>query len=163
MALGDKNLDKLVKPEMIDAWKKIKASWFVMPDKNGVVTIEQKRQPGLLKIEYEMSKGSAVMVCSKTYNLKSYAEDGETKTALKGVASDNNSIRHQDFLNAIYEGQNKIATDCSFKFDAKKGRMETLVSQKKATNPIYTKLRVASDNITCTPLFTLRDGKQEYI
>ena len=164
MALGDKDLDKLVKPGLLEQWKDVKPQWFVIPNSEGVVTVEQKRQPGLLKVEYAMDKGSAVMVCSKTYNLKNYGKSGESKkTALKGIASDNATIRHQDFLNAIYQGTNKVTTDCNFKFNSTGGKMQTLITKKKAMNPIYTKLRVDSDNVSCTPLFTLVDGEKHYI
>ena len=64
---------------------------------------------------------------------------------------------------AVYEGTNKIVTDCSFKFDSKKGRMETLISTKRATNPIYTKLFVDQDNVSCSILSVPKDGAREFI
>ena len=163
MALGDKNLDNLVKPNLQSEWQKIKPNWFVMPNQQGIVTVEQKRKPGLLKVEFEMDKGSAVMVCSKTFSLKNYEENSDDKTALKGVASDNKWINHDDFLNSVYEGTNKVTTDCSLKFNAKQGRMETIVSEKKATNPIYTKLFVNEDNVTISPLSVPENGSRVFI
>ena len=162
-ALGDKELDNLVKPGLQSEWQKIKPSWFVMPNQDGVVSVEQKRQPGLLKIEYEMHKGSAVMVCSKTYSLQSYEQDAENKKALKGVANDNKWINHNDFIKSVYDGINKVTADCSFKFNAKQGRMETVLAEKKATNPIYTKLFVNEDDITISPLSVLNNGTRTFI
>ena len=88
----------MVKPEMLQAWKEVKPQWFVMPEEDGTISVEQKRKPGLLKIEYQMDKGSAVLVCSKTYNLANYEEKGGDKMALKGVANDNVTLKHNDFL-----------------------------------------------------------------
>ena len=62
---------------MIENWEKEKSNWFVM-DPN---SIDQKREPGLLKEEFSIREGSAVFLSPKCYSMSD--NDQNMKTALK--------------------------------------------------------------------------------
>lgn len=116
---------------------------------------------GLLKEEYSITRGSAVMVCPKTYNLLNFS-DNKAKKALKGVSHRNNTIKHNHLLKAVYEGTTTKTVENVFRI--KKAAVKTQRIERSAINPIFTKLRVSDDRVTITPLFTLdQNGDKKFV
>ena len=92
-AMTEPDLDACVRPDKKEIWYTvIKPKWFVMDNSE-----EQRRKPGLMKIEEHIDQGSMVALSPKCYSLQGSAfEDGDSeeiehakfKRALKGVHKD---------------------------------------------------------------------------
>lgn len=158
LSLSETEIDNLVKPEMREEYfRDIKPKWFVLDD-----TPEQQREPGLLKTEFSTTNGSAVMLTPKCYHLVDN-ETKEVKMASKGISTKTVEIDHNDFLAALYEDTKKTVTECGFQFNSKTWTMESIKKKKNALNTNFTKLRLNSDNITISPLYTIKNDLIQYL
>ena len=126
-------------------------NWFVR-DENDT---DQIREPGLFKNEAVVTNGSFVALSSKCYSLENYSTN-ESKQATKGIRQ-NESIRHELFLENLYENTDIYASQTRMNFDKKQGSMAVIQQRKRALNNLFTKLKVHDDMITITPL--QKDGK----
>ena len=118
---------------------------------------------GLLKHEFEMTNGSAVCVCPKSYSLLNRDSD-EKKTGLKGVSNRNQSVTHQKLLDVIYESKLTTASEVRFKMNKKTTKMEMIEVKKNAINPVFTKMRLCEDSVTVSPLTRCsKTSKQELV
>lgn len=158
LSLSETEIDNLVKPEMREEYfRDIKPKWFVLDD-----TPEQQREPGLLKTEFSTTNGSAVMLTPKCYHLVDN-ETKEVKMASKGISTKTVEIDHNDFLAALYEDTKKTVTECGFQFNTKTWTMESIKKKKNALNTNFTKLRLNSNNITISPLYTIKNDLIQYL
>ena len=158
LSLSETEIDNLVKPELREEYlRDIKPKWFVLDE-----TPEQQREPGLLKTEFSTTNGSAVMLSPKCYHLVDNITN-EVKMASKGISSKNVEIEHYDFLAALYENTKKTVTECGFQFDTKTWTMQTLKKKKNALNTNFTKLRLNPDNISVSPLYTMKNDLIQYL
>ena len=158
LSLSETEIDNLVKPEKREEYfRDIKPKWFVLDD-----TPEQQREPGLLKTEFSTTNGSAVMLTPKCYHLVDN-ETKEVKMASKGISTKTVEIDHNDFLAALYEDTKKTVTECGFQFNTKTWTMESIKKKKNALNTNFTKLRLNSNNITISPLYTIKNDLIQYL
>ena len=158
LSLSKTEIDNLVKPEKREEYfRDIKPKWFVLDD-----TPEQQREPGLLKTEFSTTNGSAVMLTPKCYHLVDN-ETKEVKMASKGISTKTVEIDHNDFLAALYEDTKKTVTECGFQFNTKTWTMESIKKKKNALNTNFTKLRLNSNNITISPLYTIKNDLIQYL
>ena len=158
LSLSETEIDDLVKPEMREEYfRDIKPKWFVLDE-----TPEQQREPGLLKTEFSTTNGSAVMLTPKCYHLLDN-QTQELKLASKGISTKNVEIEHNDFLLALYQNKKKVVTECKMQFNQSEWTMETLKMKKNALNTNFTKLRLNSDNVTISPLYTIKNDLIQYL
>ena len=142
-----KPIDQLVYEHKRKQWDNYTyEKWFVR-DENDT---DQIREPGLFKNEAVVTNGSFIALSSKCYSLKDY-ETNESKQATKGIRQ-NESIRHELFLENLYENIDIYASQTRMNFDKKQGTMAIIQQRKRALNNLFTKLKVHDDMITITPL-----------
>ena len=99
-----------------------------------------------------MTKGSAVCVCPKTYSLIDYDKD-DSKTGLKGISKKTLQVNHQTLLDTVYEKSITMSNDVRFKWNKNKSVMELVKINKRAVNPLFTKMYLEEDSVTIRPLF----------
>lgn len=172
-SIGEENLDDLVKEDKKTEWLNVvKPLWFAMPKEDPRENAIQQRKPGnivnkissiiwlgLLKHEFVMTKGSAVCVCPKTYSLLNYETD-ESKTGLKGISKKTLQVNHDTLLQTIYEKKTTMSNSRRFKMNKKKSVMELIQIDKRAVNPVYTKLYLQEDSVTISPLFYCSENEK---
>ena len=102
------------------------------------------------------------MLTPKCYHLVDN-ETKEVKMASKGISTKTVEIDHNDFLAALYEDTKKTVTECGFQFNTKTWTMESIKKKKNALNTNFTKLRLNSNNITISPLYTIKNDLIQYL
>ena len=97
LAISGESLDKIVKPEMKQAYEADKKNWLAT-DKFS------QRTPGLFKLEFVGTRG--VWLTAKCYLVQD--EDGENKYSCKGVSKKHNDLylqRYKDVLNVFLKAR----------------------------------------------------------
>ena len=131
-----------MRPEMIESWNMKKRSWF----SDG--SIEQSKQPGLLKREYGCSRGKFYGLSPKCYHIS----DGTSiKRSNKGTPKHIN-LSEKEFENALFGFDEVKKTFSQITTNKKLGTNCTKSVTKRALNSVYLKMRVADDLISVTPL-----------
>ena len=82
--------------------------------------------------------------------------DEQTKGASKGIGKDT-KIEYQNYLDTLYSTKAFVLPQTRMQYNKQLGTMTILEQQKSGLNPIYTKLYVADDLITVSPL--KKDGQ----
>ena len=158
----------MVLPGMESSWLENKPKWFVIDES----CIDQLREPGesqlmasflvsthqsksilgLLKSEFSMTSGSAIFLSPKCYLMHNGDDNDEkgTKRALKGVNHSTN-VSREDFIDALYENKIAVRRQVRFKRDPKVFKTRLVEEQRRALNPIYYKMKVSDDFVTCAP------------
>ena len=99
-----------------------------------------------------MTSGSAIFLSPKCYLMHNGDENDEkgTKRALKGVNHSTN-VSREDFIDALYENKIAVRRQVRFKRDPKVFKTRLVEEQRRALNPIYYKMKVSDDFVTCAP------------
>ena len=145
MALTNKNLDRLVKPNMREEYDKQKYNWFCRNDTKEVAAYE-KRIPGKFKIEYEGD--GMVALCSKSYI--TWDKTQKSKVSCKGAQKSRNKYNNDDFITTLLDGNIKEATNMGFR--VVDNTMKTYKLHKVGLTPVYNKGIVLNDKISIVPL-----------
>ena len=81
MAISGDSFESLIKPELREEFENDKHNWFVTPR-----APQEKRTPGLFKVEFEGDK--IISLCSKSYCTEKFSTDstpGQVKFSMKGA------------------------------------------------------------------------------
>ena len=135
-------------PDLYQKWLKYKQD-FLVPDQP---TQEQKRRPGLWKLEYKTDptqKAEAICLSPKCYWIGVDAKDN--KHAQKGISFSAQTAGLEDFRQALYEDLIPSVDMASLRYNKESSQMAIYKIQKPALNTIYTKFFVDSDRIKCIP------------
>lgn len=97
-----------------------------------------------------MSNGSYCGLSPKCYSIFD-RDENDLKQAKKGV---NNStpIKHEAYMNALYEGQDLTVKLPRFNFCKKSNQMKLILQMKNALNSNLTKRFVCEDRVSTRPL-----------
>jgi hypothetical protein len=151
MALSGSSIEELVKPELLDEFKKIKHEWFM-----DLTTPESKaftlRTPGLFKVE--ATGDEMICLTSKSYILKGKI----TKSALKGVQAGNNQelITMERYKQALFgDVKNRVQEATNRGFRMWDNKMQTYCMRKDGLSPIYDKRLVQPDGVSTFPLINV--------
>ena len=134
-------------PDLYDKWSQFSRK-FLVPDKP---TMEQKRQPGLWKLEYKTDpnlKGEAVCLSPKCYWIGNSSKD--YKSAQKGICYYAQTAGLDAFKLALYEDVIPSVDMASLRFNKSNTSMAVYKLQKPSLNIIYTKFYV-KDRVICLP------------
>ena len=143
LALTEDNIEKILKPEMKEQYEKNKHLWFVTKK-------EDKRTPGLFKIEFEGD--SMVALCSKMYYCTKKKNNVKEKDKLscKGVSKKINNLSIKEYKQVLFTKKPLKALNKGFRMIDNK--MRTYQVKKTGISPIYAKRRVLSDGVSTEPL-----------
>ena len=78
-------------------------------------------------------------------------EDAQTKNASKGIDKSTN-IEYENYLSTLYSTSAFVLPQSRMQYNKRLGSMTIVELQKSGLNPIYTKMFVADDLITISPL-----------
>ena len=138
----------IVKPEMMDSWKRTWKDWFVSTKE-----VTDERKPGKLKLEFAFRKGVYVGLAPKSYFALDF-ESEETKLGSKGIPH-SAKLKLNNYLNALHI--HKEQPDNSHYVNIrslrlKKGRMARINTKKQGLSDLFFKFHVQEDGITCKAL-----------
>jgi len=150
---ADKPFETLIKPELIEHFKKHKYDWFPR-DKNEKVAMYDRRTAGLFKEEW---RGDAmVSLSSKNYHCYLPEGSNKIKTSAKGVQQANgrnSDILNQDGFESVIKKKICLsATNRGFRIDKLTKGIITYEQHKTGLNYYYDKRRVLADGVTTAPL-----------
>lgn len=146
-------LEDLVKPELMEEYKKDKYNWFPR-DYDEKLLKYDLRTPGLFKEEF---KGNAIIaLCSKMYFVKGVPDSlgtSKNKMTHKGVSKDRkwNKEDFESYNKCLTE--NKIIPGINKSLRTHENKIKTYEVTKTGLTFIYDKRRVDNDGVTTYPLF----------
>ena len=146
LGLAAEKLLDLVKPEMEEEFEREKHKWLVVKGKN------DKRTPGIFKVESEARVGYSIVAKSHLYiNDRPGPGEKEKKISLKGTSHSNNpKVFMEEVFRRALMGETPIATNIGFRqFDE---QIYTYAIKKDAINCIYDKRCLMEDGITTYPI-----------
>lgn len=135
--------------DLYDKWLNFKRD-FLVPETNP--TPEQKRRPGLWKLEYATDptkKAEAICLSPKCYWIGVSSDDN--KRAQKGIAYSAQKAGLEDFRRALYTDMIPVVNMASLRYNKESSQMAIYKIQKPSLNNIYTKYFVSSDRVKCLP------------
>ncbi|XP_066278985.1 uncharacterized protein [Branchiostoma lanceolatum] len=147
IAISADRFEDVIKPNMLDEYKKEKHLWFPRTDTQQNAAFD-KRKPGLFKEEW--SGDGIVGLCSKTYYCFGGDENDEDKFSCKGVSKKGNEINFQTYLNVL-ETQ-KSGQGMNRGFRVRDNQMFTYSQARDAFSYFYPKRQVLNDGVTTLPL-----------
>uniref|UniRef100_A0A915KEB4 Uncharacterized protein n=1 Tax=Romanomermis culicivorax TaxID=13658 RepID=A0A915KEB4_ROMCU len=141
LALSCTNLLDAVKPELKDKFiKEIYPKWFV-------INKEDKRTPGLLKIEWQ---GTAMCcLAAKTYI---GIGEGETKVSCKGLMKKINALNFEKYASVLNTKVPQGGENIGFQMRSNDNKMWSYLQKKQGLPYLYIKRKVLDDGVTTVPL-----------
>jgi hypothetical protein len=133
--------ESLIKPELKAEFEKEKYNWFPREANR-----EDKRKPGLFKVEFEGD--GMVALCSKSYYV--WRSGGKNKFSCKGVNKNRTPLAKEQYINCLTMNKFEKAINMGFRVDKK--RIKTYTQEKIALTPIYTKGVVLNNGVNIAPL-----------
>ena len=135
----------IVKPQLLESFKKEWSNWFVLSDE-----IEEKKCPGKLKQEFLTFNGEMYALAPKTYF--SYCPElNSTKDGRKGIPK-SYPLTLKDFHATLYDNaKDEPVKINSLRLNNEKRMTRATINRKNLTN-IHAKLAVQPDRVTCEPL-----------
>ena len=152
------SIEKIIKPDMIDEYKKDKYNWvpsesnefhkdFKVDNKPITLKNYEKRTPGLFKVE--TIKDKSICLCSKMYICSDLSEEN-IKFSTKGIQKAGNEISFKKFENVLFGDKKDTATNTGFRMI--NGFMKTYTQERKGLSYAYCKRIVLADGTTTKPL-----------
>ena len=138
LAISNKKLEDIVKPEMKAEFEKQKKNWLAWDKWSG-------RTPGLFKLECEGNR--MIALCPKCYYIDDRGE--KKKFSTKGMSKKQNNITWQRFKAAL-EGNKDMATNRGFRM--RDGKIVTYEQEKLGLSAYYDKRWVLPDGIHTEPI-----------
>jgi superoxide dismutase len=120
--------ESLIKPELKAEFEKERYGWFPREANR-----EDKRKPGLFKVEFEGD--GMIALCSKSYYV--WRSGGKSKLSCKGVNRNRTPLAKEQYINCLTMNKFEKAINMDFRVDKK--RIKTYTQEKIALTPIYTK------------------------
>jgi hypothetical protein len=146
IAFTDKNIENLIKPEMLEEYKKDKYNWFIKDDTKENAAY-YKREPGIFKPEWQ----GYLMVCT---TCKMYYGEGDkgNKSTAKGVQhkTEYNKLDKESYLDTLFN--NNIQTCMNTGMRMIDNKMHTYETLKNGLTSVYDKRIVLEDGISTIPL-----------
>ena len=133
--------------DLYEKWLAFK-NLYLVPDNP---TQEEKRRPGLWKLEYKLdpnSKGEAICLSPKCYWIGVSSQDN--KHAQKGITYSSQTAGLEDFRVALYQDVTPFVDMASLRYSKETSGMAIYKIQKPALNSIYTKFNVLN-RVKCIP------------
>jgi hypothetical protein len=157
-AFSEDNINKIIKPEMLDEYNKDKYNFlpreskdlhptFKVDEKAFTLAAYDKRTPGLFKVETEKDKMTSL--CSKMYCCSDVSEK-EIKYSCKGIQKEGNNICYEKFKNVLFDDKKDIVNNKGFRYIG--GVKKTYEQEKKGLSYVYCKRIVLGDDISTVPL-----------
>ena len=121
-AFSEDSIEKIIKPEMKEEYKKDKYNFLPSESKELHPTFQvdgirftyaqyDKRKPGLFKVE--TTKDKIISLCSKMY-CASDSKEENIKFSCKGIQKDGNNVNYQKFHNVLFNKHNDQVLNKSF-------------------------------------------------
>jgi len=137
------SIEEVIKPDMMEIYKKEKNLWFPRDDTEEVAKYD-KRTPGLFKVEH--TGDSIISLCSKTY----FVSGDKDKYSSKGLSKQQNDITKNDFLKVLETKSSGGGSNTGFR--VRDNSMWTYTQQRDALSYFYPKRQVLSDGVQTVPL-----------
>ena len=109
---------------------------------------DDKRTPGLFKLEYEGD--GIVALCSKTYFCFNNKDSLNTKVATKGLNKNLNLLTKNRYLDVLHTKRSGFGTNRGFRTDGTK--VLTYEQERASLSYLYIKRKVLPDGISTEPL-----------
>lgn len=136
----------IIKDGMLDDFKSVWGDWFVLTDE-----VRDEKTPGLLKVEWETSKGSMVALACKAYQCQGSTED-DIKRSTKGTPH-SHSINQSSFKKALMEELEDEENLVSIRsLGVKNQKIHRYTTTKRMLTSTFYKLQLENDKITTRPL-----------
>ena len=142
-ALSSRNMDSLVRPELLAEYQAEKYKWF--PRTCKTYKAFDRRKPGLFKVEAEGSK--MVALCSKSYCLAD-DETGAQKFSAKGCNKNAILDPWPLYHRALVEEMFIMTTNRGFRNHD--GKIKTYYLEKRGLSPFDVKRFIKDDGISTT-------------
>ena len=135
----------MISPDKQENFLKEWGKEFVLKD-----TIQNSRTPGLMKIEFDISKGIFCALSPKTYFVED-DEDLNYKRSSKGIPA-KVKLTSQRYIDVLLNNREDHVTFESLRKDRKNNKMTHTNLTKKGLSNVCLKVFVAEDGVTCSPL-----------
>lgn len=144
IAFSDSNIENLIKPDMIDDYKKNVNNW--LPRKSPKeATLYDNRKPGLFKLEYE---GHVIVALnSKMYSIHN-KDECHTKFSSKGVSKKHVTKPTEMYKTVLQTKETKAGSNTGFRL--KDGAILTYTQSRSSFTYYYIKRKVLEDGIHTT-------------
>ena len=144
IAFSDADINKLIKPHMLDAYKADVNNWLPRSEPIELALFDQ-REPGLFKVEWEGDK--VVALNSKMYSVYN-ANKNQTKFSCKGVSKKNFKHPTDMYKSVLETKQSKQGSNIGFR--TKDSRVLTYTQTRNSFTYFYIKRKVLADGIHTT-------------
>jgi len=146
MAISDVNLDRLIKPSMLESYKKDVSNWLPRSFPPEAALFD-KREPGLFKVEWEGDK--IVALNSKMYSVYN-SSTNKSKFSCKGVSKKNFTHPTDMYQDVLETKQTKQGANIGFR--TKDSKILTYHQTRNSFTYYYIKRKVLEDGIHTTYL-----------
>ncbi|GMF35064.1 unnamed protein product [Phytophthora lilii] len=154
---AEKPFPDLIKPELLDHFKKHKYDWFPRDDTEENAAFD-RRTPGLFKEEFRcnamVSLSSKNYICYLSDKIDKETNKPMIKLSAKGVQKSRNGsvLTAQNFESVVKNRITFKGTNRGFRMRKETNSMITYSQTKTALNYYYDKRKVLSDGISTIPL-----------